>query len=336
MNYDWAFLPMVASNDVLGDRAALRSRLESDGYLYFSRLLDRDKVLGLRRRMLQTLRDCAWIADDSLLMRGRVGTRPVREGTPEFLAAYDEIQRLEEFHTLAHDDAVVALMRDVLGETAFPHPLKIARLIFPDHYEISTPPHQDYPNNQGTPNLTAVWIPVGDLPSIMGGLAILRGSNQWGVLPLTTHLGAGNRAAVLPLELLERCRWVTTEFEAGDLVVFPSRTVHAARHNASEFYMRISVDFRYQLEGEALTAGCLEPHFGRLSWDDVYRGWKSREYQYYWRDLGYMVVPFDEYPLVDADNHDDVAEYLAYEKRLDARRARNEGALDEDGASLPD
>ena len=165
---------------------------------------------------------------------------------------------------------------------------------------------------------------MGDLPSIMGGIAILRGSHRFGVLPVTTHLGAGNRCAVLPPELLEECRWVTTEFEAGDVLVFPSQTVHAALHNASEFHMRLSVDFRYQLEGEALTDGCLEPHFERLTWDDVYDGWSSTDHQYYWRDLGYEVVPFDDFDLVDASSHDDVGEYLGYERRLDERLSRRQ------------
>ena len=40
------------SNGPLGDREALRPRLEEDGYFYFSSLLDREKVLCLRRKML--------------------------------------------------------------------------------------------------------------------------------------------------------------------------------------------------------------------------------------------------------------------------------------------
>ena len=324
MNYDWAFLPMEASNDLLADPQALRARLDRDGYLYFSRLLDRATVERLRRRMLQVLRDVGWVQPEPVLMRGRVARRPVREGSPEFFEAYDEVQKLEELHTLAHDPALVAMMQAVLGESAFPHPLKIARLIFPDHYEVSTPPHQDYPNNQGTPNLTATWIPVGDLPSIMGGVAILRGSHRFGVLPVTTHLGAGNRCAVLPQDLLEQCRWVTTEWEMGDVLVFPSQTVHAALHNASEFHLRLSVDFRYQLEGEALTEGCLEPHFERLTWDEIYDGWSSTDHQYYWRNLRYEVVPFEDFELVGASNHDDVGEYLSYERRLDERLSRRQ------------
>jgi len=330
MNYEWAFLPMEVSNDLLGDPQQLRERLSRDGYLYFSRALDRDRIMEVRWDFLKTLRRCGWL-EHVLLKQGRCGITPLREGDPEFFTAYDEIQKLESFHALAHDEQLLGIMRDVLGPSAFPHPLKIARLIFPDHFEISTPPHQDYPNNQGTPNLTATWIPLGDLPREMGGIAILRGSHQFGPLPVTTHFGAGNRCAVLPQEMLERCRWVTTQYEAGDVLVFPAMTVHAALHNASTFFMRLSIDFRYQLEGEALTPICLEPHFQRLSWDEIYRGWKRKDLQYYWKDLDFEVVPFREFELVPRMAvEDEVAEFGAYERRRDARfehlRRRSEPA----------
>jgi ectoine hydroxylase-related dioxygenase (phytanoyl-CoA dioxygenase family) len=202
-------------------------------------------------------------------------------------------------------------------------------LSFPAHYEISTPPHQDYPNNQGTPNLTAAWIPVGDCPPELGGLAILRGSHTYGVLPLDWHLGAGNRQAIVPEKMLEDLHWVTTDFNAGDVLVFGAMTVHASLHNASEFFMRLSVDFRYQQEGEALTEPCLQPHFERQTWDEIYADWKSDKFQYYWKDLDYDVLPFETIPLerepdVDAN---DVNTFLTYERRRDARLERRMTAL---------
>ena len=149
---------------------------------------------------------------------------------------YDAVQRLEEFHTLAHDEALMAIMRQVVGETAFPHPLKIARLGFPAHYEVSTPPHQDYPNNQGTPNLTAAWIPVGDCPTRPGRprrparLAHVRRRCR------STRIRRRQPPGDAPDEMLEELRWVTTDYSAGDVLFFPSLTVHASLHNASEFY----------------------------------------------------------------------------------------------------
>jgi ectoine hydroxylase-related dioxygenase (phytanoyl-CoA dioxygenase family) len=347
MNNHWAFLPMQESNDLLGDPPALRARLADDGYLYFRKLLDESRVRALRKRMLVTLAEHGWVSGArGYFMAGRCVTDPIREGEEAYLAAYDDIQKLEAFHTLAHDETLVATMREVLGDSAFPHPLKIARLSFPDHYEASTPPHQDYPNNQGTEALTATWIPVGEVPYELGGLAILRGSQRWDLLPLDVHLGAGNRQAVLPLDMLEQCRWVTTEYSMGDVLLFNSKTVHASMHNASEFYMRLSVDFRWQREGEALTPLVLEPHFQRLTWEDIYEGWESTRHQYYWKSLDYEIVPFEDLP-VDGRGHtemtnEEIARFVAYERRRDARAQRRLQALAEvldpgaDGASAPD
>jgi len=316
---------MVSSADLVGDRDALRERLDTDGYLYLPGLLPREKVLSLRRKILTALRDIGWVDPEAVLMRGAVLADPVREGEESFLEASDAVQKLEDFHALAHDETLVGVMREVLGDTAFPHPLKITRMIFPMFEAVSTPPHQDYPNNQGTESLTASWVPLGDIPSEMGGLAVLEGSHRWGKLPLTGHLGAGNRCAVLPPDMLEDCRWRTTEYQAGDVVLFPSLTVHAARHNLSPGYFRLSVDFRYQLEGEPLTSGCLEPHFGRPTWEEIYSGWRSDEHKYYWKDLDFEVVEFESLELeTSLTKNEMIAEYLAQERRIGRRRGTAE------------
>ena len=100
-------------------------------------------------------------------------------------------------------------------------------------------------------------------------------------------MGPGRRQAKVPRKMLEELRWVTTDFAAGDVLIFNSLTVHAALHNVTEFDLRLSVDYRYQLEGEELTEVCLHPHFQRITWEDVYANWKSDRYQYYWKDLDF-------------------------------------------------
>lgn len=336
MNNRWAFLPMQTANEHLGDPEALRRQLAEDGYLYFHQVLDRDKLKDLRGEMVRVLARHGWLEPPTIPLRGRCLVTPVRENDDAYPAVYDDIQRLERLHGLAHDPTLTAIMRDVVGETAFPHPLKIARLAFPDHYEASTPPHQDFPNNQGNPNLLASWIPVWDMPPEMGGLAILRGSHKWGCLPLARHLGPGNRCAVIPPDMAEQCRWVTTDFQMGDVLLFPAFSVHASLHNGSEFFMRLSVDFRWQQEGEPLTPIVLEPHFGRLTWDDVYRDWKSTEHQYYWRDKDYQVVPFEDFPMIDHEvgavfTEAEMRQIYEYHERVDARTARRVAALEELG-----
>jgi len=284
--------PMFEANQLLDNVAALRERLAADGYLLFRSVVPVERLSELREQITRILADQGWIEDGEKRMDAIARGRPRREGQPRFFRAHDKIVKLEALHSLAHEPHLMNVMRKALGDSAFPHPLSIVRLIFPDSPELSTPPHQDYPNNQGTPNLTAAWMPLADCSVKDGSLAVLEGSHKRGVLPLRFHLGAGNRQAVLPEEF-SSLRWVGADFRLGDLVLFPSLTVHKAMENHNPERMRLSVDFRYQLEGEALTEGCLKPHFERISWEEIYADWQSDELKYYWRDKDYVEVPWN-------------------------------------------
>lgn|GEM_PF-656585 len=322
--------PMYESNELLGNPFALQSRLGSDGYLFFRDIVPVALLQELRGHITEILAELGWIAGGAERMQAKAICRPRREGQPKFFEAHDRIVKLEAFHSLAHETNLVNVMHQALGDTAFPHPLSIVRLIFPDSPELATPPHQDYPNNQGTENLTAAWIPLGDCGIKDGSLAILEGSHKYGVLPLKFHLGAGNRRAVLSQEVLA-CRWVGADFKAGDIVLFSSLTVHKAMENHNLESMRLSVDFRYQLEGEALTQGCLKPHFERVSWEEIYRDWTSDKFKYYWRDKDYAEVPWNPVLHELPEGHVDEAyeQQLAYNIAL-TRRKESRSANDQD------
>jgi ectoine hydroxylase-related dioxygenase (phytanoyl-CoA dioxygenase family) len=313
--------PMYEANELLGNASALRSRLGADGYLFFRNIVPVERLLNLRDQLTEILSELGWIEGGTERMKARAICRPRREGQPKFFQAHDRIVKLEDFHSLAHETNLMNVMRQALGETVFPHPLSIVRLVFPDSPELATPPHQDFPNNQGTPNLTAAWIPLGDCAVADGSLAILEGSHKYGVLPLKFHLGAGNRRAILN-EQVRAGRWVGADFKAGDIVLFPSLTVHKAMENENSESMRLSVDFRYQLEGEALTAGCLKPHFDRVSWEEIYRDWKSDQFKYYWRNKDYVEVPWNPALHELPEGHVDEAyeQQLAYNIALTRRK----------------
>lgn len=319
--------PMYEANHLLGDPDAVQARMASDGYLFFRSIVPAERLMELRDQITGILAELGWIADSDERMKARAICRPRREGQPKFLQAHDRIMKLEALHSLSHEPQLMDVMRQVLGQTAFPHPLSIVRLVFPDSPELSTPPHQDYPNNQGTANLTAAWIPLGDCPMEQGSLAVMEGSHKFGVLPLKFHLGAGNRRAVLSDEVM-KCRWVSADFKAGDILLFPALTVHKAMENDNTELMRLSADFRYQLEGEALTAGCLKPHFERLSWEDIYQGWASDEFKYYWRDKDFVEVPWNEALHKLPEDHADeayeqeLAFNIALTRRQEERAAR--------------
>lgn len=322
--------PMYEANELLGDSTAVQARLADDGYLFFRDIIPTDALLELRDQITQILARCGWIQDGDERLAAKAICRPRREGQPKFFEAHDQIIKLEALHGLSHNTRLMDVMRQTLGASVFPHPLCITRLIFPDVPELSTPPHQDFPNNQGTPNLTASWIPLGDCRIEDGSLAIMEGSNKFGVLPLDFHLGAGNRQAVLN-EDVKACRWVGADFNLGDLVLFSSLTVHRALNNTNLERMRLSVDFRYQLEGEALTPLCLQPHFERVSWEDIYKDWKSEALKYYWRAKEFSEVPWNAelHALPEADMFNAYVQELEYNVGLTRRQQERAGKLQE-------
>ena len=311
------------ANRHLGDVEELRLRIRADGYLFFREIVPADLLLELRDQITRILHDIGWIMGGKDRLLAKAIAPPCREGQPAYFEALDRIIKLEALHSLAHEANLMSVMRQVLGDTAFPHPLSIVRLVFPDTPELATPPHQDYPNNQGTENLTAAWIPLGDCSVSDGALAILEGSHKFGLFPRQFHLGPGNRGAILNDSAAD-CRWLSADFNAGDIVLFPALTVHRALENRNPERMRLSVDFRYQVEGEKLTPGCLEPHFGRVTWEQIYQDWNSRQYQYYWRDKHYVEVPWDAslQDLPEGHLSEALRQEIVFERAVRQRRTR--------------
>jgi ectoine hydroxylase-related dioxygenase (phytanoyl-CoA dioxygenase family) len=293
---------LTDSTELLDEPEALRARFDEDGYVFLRGVVDPGMLLDVRRRITSVCAVHGWFAPGNDPMDAVTQIEPRVEGEEPYFEVYDEVQKLEAFHAVPHDPSVRRCIVPLLGESAFPHPLGIARLMFPQNDEWATPPHQDYPNNQGTPDLYACWMPIGACPVELGSLSILPRSHRLGVAPLEFSLGAGNRRARLD-ERFDRLEWAVGDFALGDAAVFHSHTVHRSLPNMTN-RMRLSIDYRFQRESESLTAGCLEPHFGRLSWEEIYRGWTRTDLQYYWRDKRYTVAPWDPrfHELTDEEN----------------------------------
>src|SRR6266540_2989560 len=156
-------------------------------------LVDKDMLMDVRSRTAAICAARGWFKPGTDAIDAITVAQPSVEGEERYFEVYDEIQKLEAFHAVPHHPTVRAYMTALLGDSAFPHPLSIARLSFPSNETWTTPPHQDYPNNQGTEDLYASWIPLSACPVELGGLSILRGSHKFGVAPLEFALGPGDR-----------------------------------------------------------------------------------------------------------------------------------------------
>jgi ectoine hydroxylase-related dioxygenase (phytanoyl-CoA dioxygenase family) len=110
---------------------------------------------------------------------------------------------------------------------------------------------------RGTHNLYTVWTPLGDVPLNKGPLAILEGSQHFERIKETYGKMDVDRDHVTgafsddPLDMIERYggRWLTTEYQMGDALIFGMFTMHGSLNNMTNQY-RISSDTRYQRADE--------------------------------------------------------------------------------------
>jgi hypothetical protein len=290
------------SNDATNDAAELRRRIADEGYLFFKRLQPPDKLLALRREMLTVMQRGGWLVPGTDPMDGIANvSAQCTEGDIAYTDVYHEVYKLEAFHRSAHWPEVLGMVEKIMGRPVMPHPQKIARLWFPKYTQHTTPIHQDFVHFQGNFETLTCWAPVGDCPIELGGLAVLPGSHKVNqVLEHHFSLGAGSLCVDIP----EQARlhkeldvaWHSTNYEVGDTLIFPALMIHKALPNYTEDRLRVSLDNRYQAVGDPIADHMLQPHListHPLTWEEVYRDWKTNDLKYYWQKYPNPVVPRD-------------------------------------------
>jgi hypothetical protein len=265
----------------------LRFRMDEDGYLFFKGRIPKSDVKTVYDDIWQLCVDHEWVDDAGNILVDP----PIVEGEDRFFEVYDSLQRLESFHGIAHHFKILEPLALVMSEPVFVHPRNIGRISFPQATHFATPPHQDFPLIQGATATYTGWFPLMDCPQKLGGLTVLRGSHKRGLYKVHDAQGAGGMR--ISTEKLDY-QWVLSDYEAGDLLIFHSHTVHKALPNITESRIRISADFRYSALSQPVVADGLEPHFGRLDWAEVYEGWTNSDLQYYWQRMPITVSARDE------------------------------------------
>lgn len=281
------------SNDAFDDPSELRRRIADEGYLFFKQLQNPDKMRELRRVMMTGIQDAGWLLPNTDPLDGIADvSRQCTEGDLEYTAGYSQVYKLEAFHRAAHWPEVTGMIEKIMGRSIMPHPHQIARIWFPKYTEHTTPTHQDFIHFQGNFETLTSWAPIGDCPIELGGLAVIPGSHK--VERLLDHhfsLGAGGLAVDVEVEEEIGSVWHATDYEAGDTLIFPALTIHRALPNYTEDRLRLSLDNRYLAVGDLVAEHMLEPHSpSGLAWEQVYEGWESDEFQYYWKDFNNPVV----------------------------------------------
>lgn len=261
-----AFGELRESSDLLGNGAALRQRMADDGYLFFRGLLDRDKIEAARRDVLTRIAGEDGLDPAVPLMEGRLREN-VRIG---FRA--DLTRRSEAIRNVVFDGEMMDFFATFLGGEVRHLDYIWLRSVGPGR---GTAPHGDSVfMNRGTSDLFTAWTPLGEIGTQLGGLIMLENSHKlenikeaYGRLDVDTYCSNLDHSTVFsvpgietwfgqissdPVDLREQLggRWLTTDFQMGDVLVFSMFTLHASLDNQTEHHIRLSLDTRYQLMSE--------------------------------------------------------------------------------------
>ncbi|MEO6434692.1 MAG: phytanoyl-CoA dioxygenase family protein [Tepidisphaeraceae bacterium] len=255
---------MRDSADLLTDIPALRQRMADDGYLLLRGYLNRDDVLAARREVTQRLAAAGHLAP---------GTDPMLAiPAPDYSGrlAPDLAKDNPTLDRVLYTGPMMQFFRGFFDKDVRHFDYTWFRAIGPGK---GTPSHCDSVYmNRGTQNLFTAWTPMGDIDLQMGGLMVLEGSNnnqrlretycktdvdtfctnregKRGQDAWSKTSGALSKNARQLAHALS-ARWLTTEYRAGDVLVFSIFTVHASLDNRSS-QIRLSCDARFQPADEA-------------------------------------------------------------------------------------
>ncbi|MFK7915948.1 MAG: phytanoyl-CoA dioxygenase family protein [Pseudomonadales bacterium] len=280
-------------NHLLDDPDALRARMQEQGYLLFRGLIDPRHIAAARAEILLKYAtigelnpteplDEAIYGDSSALahINLRAFTQSVRDG--------------QAYQNVVLDETLLKTVSTLLGGPARAFDFRWPRFARPGE---GCGVHCDGPYlTRGTEHLFSSWIPLGRVTQIEGALMILeRGPRHQELLAEYLAKDAdedhlewiGN-----PRTVQEQfgTRWLSTDFEPGDVLCFAMDTVHAALDNQSPVQRcRLSSDSRYQLASDAQDQRWNGPQPQCHGPDKVFfpglGSWNNKEFQDEWKTV---------------------------------------------------
>lgn len=246
------------SNDILDDVEAQKERMRSDGYLLFRNLIPREDVLAARREILLKYAIVGEIDNIRYDVMDAIRQERCFVDQVNLTAFTESIRTGMAYERVVLHPNLMAFYQEFLGGPVRCFDFRWPRFVRPGE---GTGIHADIVYvGRGTRNLWSTWIPIGDVPWTDGSLVILEGSHKhveeladyWSKDADRDHLGWLTDD---PVALRDRLgeRWLTTDFQAGDVICFSVCLVHGSLDNRSQIgRCRLTSDTRYQLASEAL------------------------------------------------------------------------------------
>ncbi|GGD51611.1 phytanoyl-CoA dioxygenase family protein [Paenibacillus nasutitermitis] len=249
------------SAPLLGDLPGLRLRLQESGYLFFRGLFEPEALLRIREDMLRTANKHGILKEgkelmDAIYAGGEIPTSYKFEAS----LLYRDMLEQERFNAFGSHPLLALLLGGLLNGPIREHRRRIARITFPGSFGNTTPIHQDHYYIRGAMDTYTCWIPCGDCPAELGGLAVLEGSHKLGFLPHVPMSGTGGRG-IEETEAIRDGKWLSTDYRLGDLLLFHGLTLHKALHNITPDKLRLSLEYRLQRSGDPIDDASLRSHY---------------------------------------------------------------------------
>ncbi len=255
------------SSGVAEDFPELRRRFDEDGYLFLRGYLPRDRVIAARAEIAQGL------AEEGVLDPEYPEMEAVcRAGETGAVFAPRIARNAPAVQELLYSGRLIDFYRKFYGEEVRHYDYTWLRAMRPGK---GTNPHCDLPYmGRGTHRHMTCWMPYGDISFELGGLTILEGSHKrMDLLKNYVYRDVDSYCENKPKDRKRAeegkwtfsgtlshnppavrdkfgGRWLTAEYEAGDLLTFGMFLVHASIDNTTENRFRISSDSRYQRASE--------------------------------------------------------------------------------------
>jgi hypothetical protein len=229
---------MRESTDLLGNPIALKERIQQDGYLLLRGFHPREEVMAAREAIIGYLEK-----------KEQKGIGPHAK----------EVAELPEVLNIVESPRLFDFFKSYFGEDALTFDEKWLRTVFNGGF---TGLHYDNVYmGRGSDRLHTVWTPLGDLTKELGSLAVWVGDETDDLRKLKAAYGhmdvdEDHVAGWLsrdPKRFMEKYggRWVTTDVQAGDVIVITMFTMHCSTVNETDD-LRLSCDIRYQPASDAV------------------------------------------------------------------------------------
>lgn len=256
---DEKFGELRSSNDILNDFEKIRQRMEEDGYIYIKKFFDPELVLDARREILYKYA----IAGEIDIFKNQLMD-----------AIYSENTAIDKVNLIAFDESI-RNGKSYLDLVESP----VIKSFFKKFFDVNEVSIFDFKwvrflrNGEGcgfhcdsvyvcrsTYNVYSSWIPIGNVSKEEGPLIVLENSHKNEKLKETYGRKDADKEklgwlSTNPNTLQKRLggRWLTTDFKAGDIIIFNVFLVHGTLDNNSPINRcRLTTDIRYQPAQEPL------------------------------------------------------------------------------------